>query len=139
MDVLSALLLVSRSLVKSADHKFALFSFPELTPLTLAAGHRGGAPDVSGTQFNPTPRSPLPAMAKRCEPCSSGLRGEGQLICSRTQGGASLALGYFRTPLTGLCKKKTFHSDSWVRSPHFWSGPTNLRGLRGRGATHLCL
>jgi hypothetical protein len=31
-----------------------------------------------------------------------------------TQGGASLALGYVRTPLTGLCKEEdfSFHSDS---------------------------
>ena len=38
-----------------------------------------------------------------------------------TQGGASLALGYFLTPLTGLCKEKGFLF--WLLAPDFFRQP----------------
>jgi hypothetical protein len=40
-------------------------------------------------------------------PALSPLGGEGErFFLTFTQGGASLALGYFLTPLTGLCKEE---------------------------------
>jgi hypothetical protein len=56
-------------------------SRPALTNSLLGPGSgcwtQGVAPDVSGTRFNPHSVPLSPAMAKRCEPGRSGLRGRG--------------------------------------------------------------
>ena len=47
-----------------------------------------------------------------------------------TQGGASLALGYLLTPLTGLCKEEGLYSDSWLVIPSGSLRPSALRSTR---------
>jgi len=47
-------------------------------------------------------------------PALSPRAGRGRdIFVTFTQGGASLALGYFLTPLTGLCKEEAFYSPGF--------------------------
>jgi hypothetical protein len=62
-------------------------------------------------------------------PALSARGGRGrEIFVTFTQGGASLALGYFLTPLTaGLCKEEGPYSDSWLLTSSGSLRPSPLR------------